>query len=71
MSCAYHNIACSQLIPLLYPTAACLQQGLNSFQNTLHPCAFDESSLSIGRVKPLYSFHKQHVDYIVARMCQY
>ena len=26
-------------------------QGLEDFQNLLHPCALDESSLSIGRVK--------------------
>ena len=31
-------------------------QGLDGFQKSLHPCALDENSLSIGRVKSMHVY---------------
>ena len=42
-------------IPVLWTKVASALEGLNGFQKSLHPCALDESSLSIRRVYSKYS----------------
>ena len=37
-----------------YPMNTNMTQGLDIFKKSLHPCALDESSLSIQRVNPCW-----------------